>query len=339
MHTSSNRHCHFQQSPEEFYGHRIENHRMANSSFNYQQCINKQVSILKEFFYNQINSDYVYLDIPGHMNVGDHLIALGAWELLKEMPFKCLTKSTFSGFNWTVEPKAIILLHGGGNFGDLYPGANWFRNEIVRRFPDHKIIFLPQTITYNDKSLISKDAQICAKHTDLHICARDYESYRLLNDHFHSNHIYLLPDTAWGLYERLKKKQEPRGQRKSILINRADSERNGSWDVKADDVMDWPEILEATHISPWIKFHSIINKLRKHFGSHLFRRISDIYLIRIIYPLILSRINRFFLEYDHVFTTRLHGLIFSIMLHLPVEWIDTKYGKISSYANTWLIPE
>ena len=54
--------------------------------------IERQLAILRHFIQENINADYIYVDVPLYWNVGDWLIAMGAWELLKEVPYKCLGK-------------------------------------------------------------------------------------------------------------------------------------------------------------------------------------------------------------------------------------------------------
>ena len=44
-----------------------------------------------------------------------------------------------------ITPNTTILLHGGGNFGDLYPQHQKIREEMVANFPNNRIIVLPQT--------------------------------------------------------------------------------------------------------------------------------------------------------------------------------------------------
>lgn len=65
-----------------------------------KNLIEDQLRILECQLPKMIDSDYVYLDFPGHFNVGDILISVGAFELLKRVPFKCLYKSNsiFSRF-------------------------------------------------------------------------------------------------------------------------------------------------------------------------------------------------------------------------------------------------
>lgn len=295
-----------------------------------------QKTLLRDFLKEHVTGDYVYLDVPAYLNVGDWLIAAGAWQLLNELPYKCLKKASVRVFDYKLPAGCIILLQGGGNFGDLYPGANWFRNEVVKRFPNHKIVILPQTLYYEDESRIAADAEICATHRNLHICARDSRSYSLLKTYFASNHMYLLPDTAFGLYGTLKTyNQKKHDSERSLLIQRNDKENGVAWKVDANDVKDWAEILKEIHFTPFVSTYKAIFKMSKRFDSQMVRNMSDVFLCKCMYPVMLRRINRYFIRYDRIYTTRLHGLIFASMLHLPVEWHDNSYGKLSEYVAAW----
>ena len=55
----------------------------------------------------------------------------------------------------------------------------------------------PQSIWYEDESLIAKDAAVMARHNDLTLCARDKWSYNFLKEHFGKNKILLVPDMAF----------------------------------------------------------------------------------------------------------------------------------------------
>jgi pyruvyl transferase EpsO len=43
----------------------------------------------------------------------------------------------------------------------------------------------------------------------------------------------------------------------------------------------------------------------------------------------------YFLQFDLVKTTRLHGFIFASLLGIKTIITDNKYNKISNYQNTW----
>lgn len=300
--------------------------------------ISNQISLLKDFFQKEVTADYVYLDFPDHRNIGDWLIALGAWQLLKELPYKCLICASIAGFNYeweSIPPNAIILCHGGGNFGDLYPGAVWFRNEVVRHCPNNKIIFLPQTITYKNLKNIDETINICASHSNLVICARDKVSFDILQRF--SNKSVLLPDTAWGLYEYLANKRKAIFAEKYLVMQRKDEERTSEeiiLDVDAD-VKDWSDFLADLHFPIVIFPYRVMRYCAKRRFKKMWKW-TDKYLKGVVYPYVLHGVVRIFFKYKKIYSTRLHGYILASMLHIDCEWTDTKYGKISSYVNTWI---
>ncbi|MDI5788788.1 hypothetical protein PO124_11350 [Bacillus licheniformis] len=44
-------------------------------------------------------------------------------------------------------------LSGGGNFGDLYPHFQQFRERVVEHYPDNRIVILPQSIYYEHEEI------------------------------------------------------------------------------------------------------------------------------------------------------------------------------------------
>lgn len=301
--------------------------------------IDKQFKLLQHTIASLVDADYVYLDVPSYLNVGDWLIAMGAFNLLKEIPYKCLYYASSVNYQKQYIPQnAIILLHGGGNFGDLYYGATEFRNEVIKDFPNNKIIILPQTITYTDESLIAKEASLYARHKNLFICARDKASFAILQKYFSSNNLFLLPDTAIGLYPILPKRKVASGN--GILeIRRVDKElleksfeRDNCKEVY---VADWNTILNDIKINRVLLLWRCLKRLSRAFGG-FWCRIQDYYLVHVMYRYVFRRIPQYVLQYKEVHTTRLHGFILCMLMHVSQEWVDTKYGKISGYINTWI---
>ena len=96
-----------------------------------------------------------------------------------------------------ISPNHTILFHGGGNFGDLYRRHTDMRNFIVQQFPDHKLIVLPQTINYRNKSLIKHDKRVFSLASDLTIMARSSDSYEFAKASFQSANTVFIPDVAF----------------------------------------------------------------------------------------------------------------------------------------------
>lgn len=295
----------------------------------------QQLDILREFITQHIDSDYVYVDVPLYHNIGDWLIAMGAWELLKEIPYKCLAKLRWDDYySYIITPNTIIVLQGGGNFGDLYRGATTARNEVIRQYPNNKIVILSQTITYLNNDLLDQDAALYSQHRNLHICARDNESYQLAKMHFHANNVHLLPDTAIGLYTSLPKYN---GKKigKTLIINRLDKESDGLFS-ESGDVKDWESILKDIHFDKAWYPYRILHKIKKTLHSKMLLKFEGIYTHKCLYPFIKEQIPKYYLKYDMVKTTRLHGYLLALLLHLPVEYRDNKFHKITNYISTWM---
>lgn len=299
------------------------------------QQIKKQLEVLRCFIREQINADYVYVDVPLYENIGDWLIAMGAWELLKDVPYECLGRLRWEDYeHTTIAPDTIIVLQGGGNFGDLWRGATEARNELIERYPKNKVVILPQTITYTDKNLLKQDAALYAKHANLHICARDEESYVIAKKYFGTNHVYMLPDTAIGLYPCLPKYKGIKTGR-TLIINRRDKEADVLFNEEGD-VKEWNDILRDIHFNIIYCPYRIIRKGRKITHWSALHKWENWYALRILYPFVRKKIPRYFMQYDHVKTTRLHGYLLASMMHIPVEVKDNKYNKTTHYRNTWM---
>lgn len=191
--------------------------------------------------------DYVHLDNPYHGNIGDILIWEGERQFLSSIKYKCLQSSSNS---WcgkiTSTPETVILFHGGGNFGDLYRECQDFRLRVIEQFPNNRIIMFPQSIWYEDESLIAKDAAVMARHNDLTLCARDKWSYNFLKEHFGKNKILLVPDMAFYISdEYLNKYRECVFGGQKLYLRRIDKEMDFSTildDLRGFDIRDWPSL-------------------------------------------------------------------------------------------------
>ena len=275
-----------------------------------------------------INHNYILIDIPYHPNIGDILIWQGEMDFLSTLPYKCIRMSSNAWRGGNLNSSDNILLHGGGNFGDLYREMQEYRLFITEKFPNNRIIMFPQSIWYNDSSLIKKDAKIFSKHPDLHLCARDQWSYDFLKKYF-SNNIYLIPDLAFFIKE----------ERFKNYINSSNTNKHLYFFIKNKEIGDWP-LYGQRNIS-W----SIIHKLLKisktlwitspKIGDNSMK-IIDQYCTSILMPKLVTRGIEWLSQYDTVTPTRLHGLILSVLLNKNITYIDNISGKLSAFANTWL---
>ncbi|HKO80772.1 MAG TPA: polysaccharide pyruvyl transferase family protein [Chitinophagaceae bacterium] len=296
-----------------------------------------------------IQQDYCLLDVPNHYNIGDQLICEGELAYLERLPFKrqYMANLTYCDFK-RIPSNGLILLHGGGNFGDIWRWHQKFKTQVISAFPGSKIIILPQTVYYKDNDLLLRDAQLFNQHPDLTICARDTTSYDILKKHFTNNTILLVPDMAFCL--DLEKYNNNAETNNILILKRQDKELSQSFDVKAlkdrihtrkkIEVRDWPPMERnmGTKVKNALsKADDIISTLLvkkpgfKNIINHSYgfkrRDLSKWYMLQGI---------DFINNYDEIYTTRLHGYILSVLLDKKVNLIDNSYGKNSTFYNTWM---
>lgn len=301
-------------------------------------------AILKETVTPLIDRDYVYLDLPYYFNIGDTLIWEGTRSFLKTIPYKCLYTTNYSNYNDSkVDKSSIILFQGGGNFGDLYPELNNFRKEVILKHPDQKVIILPQTVTYQDKKNLLKDAEFYKDYPNVTICARDKVSYGILKEYFVNNKILLLPDMAFfiDIDERFRKRIIPG---KTLYLKRTDKEFVDLYkDIIPNnaEIHDWPTFEPNIYIrlcySVCRRISGFLRKidaiaqtsLAAKYDDYVWQNILRIFNVRLGY--------NFLAPYEIIYTTRLHVLILSILLRKShINILDNKYGKLSSFYQTWL---
>lgn len=97
----------------------------------------------------------------------------------------------------------IVTIVGGGNMGDMYSQIEHFRQLVIKKFPNNKIISFPQTIDFSDtvigRKLLKKAQNIYNRHKDLIIIARESKSYEIMKNEFPNSKLYLLPDIVMTL--------------------------------------------------------------------------------------------------------------------------------------------
>lgn len=311
------------------------------TNINESKIINLKNKI-KEALTPLIDSDYALLDVPDHENIGDNLIWEGELHFLNEIPHKKLYEASYLFFNQNKLPKhAILLLHGGGNFGDIYKKTNQERLKIIAENHDKKIIIFPQTIFYQNNKNLIEDAKIINAHPNLTLCVRDHTSLKLAEEHFPNITTLLLPDMAFCIDLSIFKSSEKAN--KTLFMKRRDSEFNGKApQIKGNyDSLDWP-----TFNMPKEEKWKIIGRQRKLDKIAMF--MQDIPILKSFVDSrygIKSRKGKekyietgveFFNQYETIYTTRLHGLILGVLMGKDMKVLDNSYGKLSDFYEAWL---
>jgi len=288
-----------------------------------------------------IDNDFVLMDLPYYSNIGDVLIWEGELHFLKQYlnKYSLLYTCSLQTCNYPkLEKKTIILLQGGGNFGDLHVSFQEFRRNIIIKYPFNKIIIFPQTVWYNDEQCLLKDAETFSMHNNITICARDKNSYNILKRHFSANKILLVPDMAFCIPSKNLSIFCSKQENKTLFLKRSDKELNTTIDYSKliseteFDTHDWPS-REKFFLNVFFMrcFSWASRKI-----PVLFPKLTDIYASVFFKPNIISTGVKFISKYNTIYTTRLHVAILCCLLEKPCIFFDNSYGKNSSFFETWL---
>jgi len=282
------------------------------------------------------NADSVaLLDFPDFSNVGDSAIWLGALATLRRLgaPSPCHTCDARSYDRATLARrlgKGVILLNGGGNFGDLWPRHQLFRERVVADFPDNPIVVMPQSLHYVDPEAAERAGAVFRAHSQLTLLLRDRESLHEATRLF-GGITRLAPDTAFGL-TALRRSRAPTHD--ILWLKRADQEdRWTAFDVSrlghasADWAGDESTRLVRTH-------NALVRATQRPIAAHAARQ-----ALMWVHPrLAQERIDRGVALLSRarvIVTDRLHGHILCLLLGIPHVVLDNSYGKLSRFIGTW----
>jgi exopolysaccharide biosynthesis predicted pyruvyltransferase EpsI len=281
---------------------------------------------------------HTLLDFPDHANVGDSAIYAGevAWLRARTGRGPGFVDALGADCGW--DPASLprvgpILLHGGGNFGDIYPRHQRFREELLGTFRDRPVVQLPQSIHYGDVAGIARTAASIANHRDFTLLTRDHESHALARRHFDCR-VEMCPDMAFGLGVV----QRPAAPVRDVLmLMRTDVERvsDGPGPVLPTGwhVADWMEEPADVHARALHSARTLA--LRSANPLHLRRRARRVAYFSALAEQRIDRGLRLLGSARFVITDRLHGHILCTLMGIPHAFLDNSYGKIARFARAF----
>jgi pyruvyl transferase EpsO len=282
-------------------------------------------------------STVALLDFPNYSNVGDSAIWLGEYAYLARrkdlrVGYVCVGSESSANFS-KISPEYVILIHGGGNFGDLWPQHQQFRERIIQQYQGSKIIQLPQSIHFQDDQHFERCRNILNLHPDFHLIVRDRESLDLAG-RIHDGPNYLCPDMAlcMGAAPRTAKPRHP-----IVCLMRTDKEKAVSGSMASCDhvsmhTTDWLD--EPLSVARWTnaKLDWLQGKFPRWIESldgmkpFLFQRLAT------------ERFKRgcdILCSGEVVITDRLHGHIMCCLLGIPHVVLDNSYRKLGNFRDAW----
>lgn len=205
-------------------------------------------------------------------------------------------------------PVDVVLIVGGGNMGDRYRRLEELRCEIIKSFPEQRIISFPQSCEFRNPLAEDYSRRVYAAHQHLTLCARDSTSWERMRKAFPQTPIILVPDTALLLTPA-----SPSTQIVPVFCLRTDSESRLGVDRRAKLIEGlknyWPQAVSTDTAAQ---------------GS------SE------NYPAELQALFGVFSRASVVVTDRLHGLIFAKIHQKPCVVIEGVNDKLKAFVNTWM---
>ena len=286
---------------------------------------------------------------PSNGNVGDHMIPLGAVSSLRRLGIDLVYTADAGSYDpralrAAIGPDGVILLSGGGNFGDRWPDANQVRERVLLDFPGTRTVGFSQTLEgFSDPRAGERAAAIIAAHANLHLLWRDEVSLGMAQEMFDSAGVEheLAPDCAFGLDH--VPSPSPKDQAPQVWLTRTDNERSGERLL--------PPGSEPAVLTDWIESPS---NFRRSPRGRLRRTATRGVGIGSRTPAIAGRLGREMtrvrveISWERVragvellgrgevlVTDRLHAHILSLLLGKPHVLVDTGYGKIDRFVSTW----
>jgi exopolysaccharide biosynthesis predicted pyruvyltransferase EpsI len=282
------------------------------------------------------------VDFPRHRNAGDSAIWLGEVAALRALGVAVrgvFDRQTYSRSSLRrLVGDHPILLHGGGNLGDLYPTHQELRERVLADFRGHPTVQLTQSIHFNDPANLERMRRVVAEHGALTIIVRDERSEAIARETFDA-HVERCPDLAFAIGPMAR----PRSARVPVVrlarIDREAGEAAQTDPSLAAHTFDWLAPPASRRVRA--RFAASDRLLRLAVGASGLRGVRllpmrahkpayDAYARQNV-----DRAARLLSHGEVVVTDRLHGHILCALLGIPHVLVDDKYGKVGSFYASW----
>lgn len=288
---------------------------------------------------------FALVDFPNYSNVGDSAIWLGEIayfenHLGRRPDYVCSGVETFeeSVFLAHVPEGNTIFINGGGNFGDLWPAPQSFREMLLDQYKNHKIVQLPQSIHFQHEENIEKSQKVINAHPDFTLLVRDHKSYDFAKKHY-TCHVELVPDMAFFLGP-LRRRTQPivdiyflkRSDKEQVSLGEGENPF-AQLEIKIEDWLDEDADLVKKHkykvllTLPYLMLRDGVNPTDKNACRYaLYKSLASDRLERGLKALSSGQ---------YLLTDRLHATILAVLMNMPVVRLDNSYGKIDGFFSTW----
>jgi pyruvyl transferase EpsO len=278
---------------------------------------------------------FALLEFPAHSNVGDSAIWAGEIRYLRERHGK---RPLFTGEIGSYSRDRVaaiarldaILLHGGGNLGDVWPDYLEAKIRLLEDFCDVPVVQLPQTVHFQSRDKLDRFRRAVAAHKSFTLLVRGQASLDLAREMFDCE-TRLCPDMAFWL--DLARTVPSCDVLCLLRTDREATDVRGhladSADIRIVDWLDEPE-------SMTIRLERMLTTTTAHYPRRL--RFLDGGLADLRNRAAEIRVRRgcaLLSSGKVVVTDRLHGHILCVLMGIPHVLIDNSYGKLRQLYDSW----
>ena len=286
------------------------------------------------------SSTCALIDFPNHSNVGDSAIWLGEINYLRERKCRIMYACDAESYSFnalrSLVGKNLILIHGGGNLGDLWPRHQRFRERVLKDFPDNRIVQLPQSIHFSNPASLKQSQEAFSSHPDFHLVVRDRPSYDFAKQNY-SNPVYLCPDMAFML--ELDSLQNGSKLTDVLILSRTDKEKLSSFHLDTNTAIKFQLTDWLSESKPRSQMLYEWAHKRLGWNSIIPKTILSLLALYAANSMAKERLKRglnILGQGKAVVTDRLHALILSWLGNISVCYVDNSYRKLSNFVDTWL---
>lgn len=276
-----------------------------------------------------LDAGVALLDFPDIRNCGDSAIWLGeiAWlrrRFGKTPAYVCRDSDLDEQALRAALPEGPIFIHGGGNFGDIWPGRQDFKDRVIDRFRDRRIVQFPQSIHFNSIARAEQTARVIDRHPDFTLVVRDEDSRDFARRHFQCA-VRLCPDMAFAIGPVAARPAEM----PVLAMLREDREKAMQGDWPHPDIAreDW-----ITEDRRKVRLAKLGGLLRGALAGPATRR------FRMLDAAAQQRFGRGIRQISRgrvIVTDRLHVHICALLIGRPHAVLDNSYGKIRRMMDSF----
>lgn len=274
----------------------------------------KRIIILIKLLLPRKNTVYLF-GCPIHANIGDQAqtYCIEKWLQVNYPDYSVIKLDwsisyplVLSLIRLLIKRVDLIFCHSGYFIVDHHSELPVYC-KIVSKFPDHRIVILPQTINLSDKDIISKVSQIFNSHPRLYLLCRDEVSYEKAQKIFTECHLLLYPDVVTSMIGN----KQYHGNRDGVLFC---IRNDGEALYSMDEVSQLSKRLEKNHQITMSDTSVSTSRIRIENAR------EDV----------INDMLEFFAKFRLIVTDRYHGTIFSLITATPVIVLSSADHKLSS---------